>query len=87
MRKQQKSSYDVRTQITTYARSLRPLLGSGAVLVMPMALAGRTAMDSQKSPESAPLVPLVLRGHIHSVTWRRLPRGSDTSVPSHERRL
>ena len=53
MRKNKNHHTTFRTQITTYARSVRPPLGSGAVLVMPMALAGRTAMDSQKSPESA----------------------------------
>ena len=53
MRKNKNHHTAFRTQITTYARLVRPPLGGGAVLVMLTALAGRTAMDSQKSPEPA----------------------------------
>ena len=79
MRKNKNHHTAFRTQITTYARLVHPPLGGGAALVMPTALAERSAMDSQKSPEPG--------SYEGTRTWDRLPRGSDTLAPPYERRL
>ena len=54
-----------------------PPLGSGLVLVMPMALAGRLLWIHKRVRNLLPRFP---RGYVCSITWRRLPRGLDTSA-------
>ena len=80
MRKNKNHHTAFRIQITTYARLVHPPLGGGAALVMLTALAGCSAMDSQKSPEPG-------WSYEGTRTWDRLPRGSDTLAPPYERRL